>query len=45
MGDDFAYKARSLHYNSKKKSKGIYGRATNEDLKDDLIGQGINDLD
>ena len=27
VGDNFAYEARSIHYNSKKKSKGIYGKA------------------
>ena len=25
VGDNFAYEARSIHYNSKKKMKGIYG--------------------
>ena len=34
VGDNFAYEARSIHYNAKKKSKGIYGRASNKDLKE-----------
>jgi len=33
VGENFAYEARSIHYNSKKKSKGIYGKATNEEVK------------
>ena len=41
VGDNFAYEARSIHYNSKKKSKGIYGRASKEDLKD-LKEEGID---
>ena len=40
VGDNFAYEARSIHYNSKKKSKGIYGRASKEDLKE-LKEEGI----
>ena len=32
VGDDFAYKARSLHYTDKKKSKGIYGSATKKQI-------------
>ena len=34
VGDNFAYEARSIHYNSKKKSKGIYGSASKQDLKE-----------
>ena len=41
VGDNFAYEARSIHYNDKKKSKGIYGRASKEDLKE-LKEEGIN---
>ena len=41
VGDNFAYEARSIHYNSKKKSKGIYGSASKQDLKD-LKDEGIN---
>ena len=32
VGENFAYEARSLHYKNKKRSKGIYGTATKEDL-------------
>ena len=41
VGDNFAYEARSIHYNDKKKSKGIYGRASNKDLKE-LKEEGID---
>ena len=40
VGDNFAYEARSIHYNNKKKSKGIYGNASKEDLKE-LREEGI----
>jgi len=40
VGDNFAYEARSIHYNNKKKSKGIYGSASKEDIKD-LKEEGI----
>ena len=40
VGENFAYEARSLHYKNKKSSKGIYGTATKEDLKD-LKEEGI----
>ena len=40
VGDNFAYEARSIHYNNKKKSKGIYGSASKQDLKD-LKDEGI----
>ena len=40
VGDNFAYEARSIHYNIKKKSKGIYGSATKQDLKE-LKDEGI----
>ena len=39
VGDNFAYEARSIHYN-KKKSKGIYGKASNEDINN-LKDEGI----
>ena len=39
VGDNFAYEARSIHYN-KKKTKGIYGKATKEDIKN-LKDEGI----
>ena len=41
VGDNFAYEARSIHYNSKKKSKGIYGSASDKDLKE-LKEEGID---
>ena len=41
VGDNFAYEARSIHYNGKKKSKGIYGSASKEDLKQ-LKEEGID---
>ena len=40
VGDNFAYEARSIHYNFKKKSKGIYGSASPQDLKE-LKDEGI----
>ncbi len=40
VGDKFAYEARSIHYNSKKKEKGIYGIASNNELKE-LKEEGI----
>ena len=41
VGDNFAYEARSIHYNNKKKSRGIYGSATKQDLKE-LKDEGID---
>ena len=41
VGDNFAHEARSIHYNNKKKSKGIYGSASNQDLKE-LKEEGID---
>ena len=41
VGENFAYEARSIHYSSKKKSKGIYGNATKKDLKE-LKEEGID---
>ena len=40
VGDDFAYKARESHYNSRKKTKGIFGNATKEQIAD-LNEEGI----
>ena len=40
VGKNFAYEARSLHYKNKKASKGIYGIATKEDLKE-LKEEGV----
>ena len=33
VGENFTYEARSLHYGSKKKSKSIYGKASNDQIK------------
>ena len=40
VGKNFAYEPRSIHYQNKKNSKGIYGEATKEDLKE-LNEEGI----
>ena len=40
VGENFAYEVRSIHYNNKKMSKGIYGTTTKEDLKN-LKEEGI----
>tara|TARA_B110001452_G_scaffold178254_1_gene149558 strand:- start:81 stop:506 length:426 start_codon:yes stop_codon:yes gene_type:complete len=40
VGQNFVYEARTIHYKNKKASKGIYGTATKEDLKD-LKEEGI----
>ena len=41
VGENFAYEARSIHYKSKKKTtKGIYGNASLEELKE-LKEEGI----
>tara|TARA_B100000575_G_C23025722_1_gene590681 strand:- start:517 stop:948 length:432 start_codon:yes stop_codon:yes gene_type:complete len=41
VGDDFTYKARSLHYNNNKKNKkGIYGNASTKQIKE-LNEEGI----
>ena len=40
VGENFAYEARSIHYNTKKKSKGIYGKATNDEVES-LNEEGI----
>ena len=41
VGENFAYEARSIHYNPKKKSKGIYGNASKKDLLE-LKEEGID---
>jgi len=41
VGENFAYEARSIHYNEKKNKKGIYGKASKEELKE-LVDEGIN---
>ena len=40
VGDNFACEARSIHYSYKKKTKGIYGSASEQDLKE-LKDEGI----
>tara|TARA_B100000029_G_scaffold145067_2_gene140282 strand:+ start:399 stop:824 length:426 start_codon:yes stop_codon:yes gene_type:complete len=40
VGDNFTYEARSIHYNNKKKNKGIYGKASSEDIRE-LSEEGI----
>ena len=40
VGENFAYEARSIHYNDRKKNKGIYGNATAEEVKE-LKQEGI----
>ena len=40
VGENFAYEARSIHYNSKKRNKGIYGTASKEEMKE-LKDEGI----
>ena len=40
VGDNFAYEARSIHYNKDKKSQGIYGSASSEEISD-LKNEGI----
>ncbi len=41
VGDNFAFEARSIHYNNKKKEKGIYGTASKQDIKE-LKEEGID---
>ncbi len=41
VGDNFAYEARSIHYNNKKNQKGIFGTASNDQIKE-LKEEGIN---
>ena len=41
VGENFAYEARSIHYNNKKRNKGIYGTASKKDFKE-LREEGID---
>jgi hypothetical protein len=41
VGNNFAYEARSIHYDNKKKQKGIYGIASKQELKE-LKEEGID---
>ncbi len=40
VGENFVYEARSIHYDTKKNKKGIYGKATKEEVKE-LNDEGI----
>ena len=40
VGKNFAYEARLIHYDKKKKTKGIYGTASKEEMKE-LKEEGI----
>ena len=40
VGDNFAFEARSIHYSNKKRNKGIYGKASANDIKE-LSEEGI----
>ncbi len=40
VGKNFAYEARSIHYNQKKNDKGIYGTASNQEIRE-LREEGI----
>mgnify|MGYP001230566236 FL=1 len=41
VGNNFAYEARSIHYNNKKREKGIYGNASKKEV-DELSEEGIH---
>ena len=41
VGENFAYEARSIHYNNKKRDKGIYGKVSRKELKE-LKEEGID---
>ena len=40
VGSNFAYEARSIHYDEKKRKKGIFGKASKKDLTE-LKDEGI----
>jgi len=40
VGENFAYEARSVHYNNKKRKKGIFGNASAKEIKE-LKEEGI----
>jgi hypothetical protein len=40
VGKNFAYEARSIHYDNKKKNKGIFGTATKDEIRE-LKEEGI----
>ena len=41
VGKNFAFEARSIHYDNKKKDKGIYGSASNKEIKE-LKEEGVD---
>ena len=41
VGEKFAYEARSIHYDDKKKKKGIYGKVTKKEAEE-LKQEGIH---
>ena len=41
VGNNFAYEARSVHYNNKKRDKGIYGNASKKEVEE-LSEEGID---
>ena len=41
VGSNFAHEARSIHYSEKKRNKGIYGTASNNEIKE-LKEEGID---
>ena len=41
VGSNFAYKARTLHYNNKESQKGIFGSASSKEIKE-LNEEGIS---
>ena len=41
VGENFTYEARSIHYNNKKRTKGIFGTASNRELQE-LKDEGID---
>ena len=41
VGKNFAFEARSIHYNNKKNDKGIYGSASKNEIKE-LKEEGVN---
>ena len=41
VGENFAYEARSIHYDNKKNKKGIYGTASKDEV-DQLKEEGID---
>ena len=40
VGNNFTYEARSIHYDNKKRKKGIYGTASKDEIKE-LRDEGI----